>query len=739
MLTEISDAIWQYVFPHLDLQDIMQLASTCTAFQHLIAHTPLDHLSAAVRQTVLPSELTSDQSLLELVSQQGEFLTRLRGRGSFSPRIQHLSFNDDVLGGNAHHAPSQNGPLFQFEQLLWSPSTKFEDPSRWLLLNPESGGERAPIVLDTKTGEQVSFHERRCPFGLDPPLPGHVPELHASWLSDGHCLLLHPAQEDWWHGYAYSPKGTRLVDACSQSMTPVILPGVQHAGNSHFFTARSLDDHERDLLAWVASPVVNRRLEDHIIVFEVIGWRTLFQLACPEDALHMFLQRSGLQISPGRQGERQNVGINWDITAHDLKLSPNKRLLAVTWLCQRREGQAREDSKSMLMGLSIHDAVSGACQHSMVLTPEGPGPTHQPEWLPRSSNLMYANSNGLHLITSAGQLLWRTPLPEIHLRLLTSMAWQPDARSLTITPSASPCGRWVLVTEEYYRAQHAVYRSHFHHEPAGSEDQEPTFKGRISIVEASTGSILASQMTHHPCVGHIEWSVSGDTCLHGGLPGVCCIIAPNLQAVPQTNSLDARPPPEHTVKPRTIVLTVQGKLRSLSPCGTIIAGLKMSKDASLAALLHWQPHPAAVVTMKLTGPDRVKMADHSPLVIQKCLEAAAWHPLQSACLYAVGSNSGGVFVIDAKANRCVVSWDEDELHGHPTAFHQRPYSRPDSCAADDLHTEGGWDMDPTAIQHKLEWSKDGRRLAVASGASSSTRARCSILHFGDSFSRTFAP
>ncbi len=724
---EISDAIWQYAFPHLDLQDIMQLASTCAAFHRLIAHTPLDHLSAAVRQAVLPSELTSKRSLLELVSQQGELLTRLRGRGSFSPRIQHLQFS-------ARHKPSLRRPVLRFEQVLWSPSTIFEDPSRWLLLNPESGSQQAPIVLDTASGEQVSFQGRRCPSGLDPPLPGHDPELHASWLSDGHRLLLHPAQEHWWHGYAYRPQGMRLVYTCSQSMCPVILPGVQHAGNSHFFTARSLDDHAIDILAWVASPVVNRRLEDHIMVFDVSGWRTLFQLACPENVLHTFLQRHGLRISPVQQEE----GKDWNIGAHDLQLSPNKRLLAVTWLCQRRDGQAHPDSTSRLMGLSIHNAVSGACQHSMVVPTTGQEPTHQPEWLPCSSNLMYANSDGLHLITSTGQPLWHISLADRCPRFADALAWQLDKWALTITPSASPCGRWVLATEERSGAQRTAYESSSNLGRADLRGQRSTFQGCISMVEVSTGSVLASHMTQYPCKGHIQWSVSGDTCLHGGLPGVCCIIFPNLLAVPQTISLDTRPPPEHTVKPRTILM-VRGKLRSLSPCGTIIAGLKMSKDASLAALLHWQPHPAAVVTMKLTGPDRVKMADHSPLVIQECLEAAAWHPLQSACLYAVGSNSGGVFLIDAKANRCVMSWDEDELHGHPTAFHQRPYSRPDSCADDDPHTEGGWDMDPIAIQHKLEWSKDGRRLVVASGASSTTRARCSILHFGDSFSRTFAP
>ncbi len=506
---EISDAIWQYVFPRLDLQDIMQLASTCTASHYLIAHTPLDHLSASVSQAVVPPGLTSKRCLLELVSKRGELLTHLRGRGSFSPQIQHLSFSDDVadgcLQGNAQHKPSPSGPLLRIEQVLWSPSMIFEEPSRWLLLNPESGSQRAPIVLDTKTGQQVSFHGRRCSSVLDPPLPGHGTQLHASWLSDGHRLLWHPAQEHWWCRRPCSPKEICLVDACSQKLSPVILPGAQHAGNSHFFTACSLDDQARplarDIIAWVASPVVNRRLEDHVIVFDVSGRQTLFQLACPENVFHTFLQRHGLPISPGQQGDPQEAGKDWDIDACDLQLSPNKRLLAITWLCQRRDGQAYSDSNSKVMGLSIHNAISGACQHSMVLTTTWQGPIRQPEWLPCSSNLMYANSNSLHLITSAGQLLWHSSLADRCPRLASALPAQPNA-DWTITPSASPCGHWLLVTDEL---KHDPQLANFNHGPADFREQEPTFDGHISLVEASTGRILYDHRSTRRCHSCIKW------------------------------------------------------------------------------------------------------------------------------------------------------------------------------------------------------------------------------------------
>ncbi len=222
-------------------------------------------------------------------------------------------------------------------------------------------------------------------------------------------------------------------------------------------------------------------------------------------------------------------------------------------------------------------------------------------------------------------------------------------------------------------------------------------------------------------------------CLHSGLPGVFTIKSLNL------DSLDESNPPECTVQPLAAVPMIQQEVCSLSPCGTIIQGLQLSTDASLAAPLHWQLHAASARTMTISGPHRATMADHSPLVIQECLEAATWHPVQSACLYAVGSNSGGVFLIDARANRCVMSWTEDELHGHITPFQLAEDCQLDGCTAEDLDAELHQGLDPEAIDHALEWSKDGRRLAVTSGASLTTRARCSILHFGDSFSRTFAP
>ena len=113
----------------------------------------------------------------------------------------------------------------------------------------------------------------------------------------------------------------------------------------------------------------------------------------------------------------------------------------------------------------------------------------------------------------------------------------------------------------------------------------------------------------------------------------------------------------------------------------------------------------------------------------------AWHPLHSACIYAVFSTTGSVHLIDAEANRCFQSWSQDELHGPatpPSLAQGAATSSADECDHED---PADWfdDEDDGCCPYLLSWSKDGCRLAVASCASASYRARCSVLHFSKSF------
>ena len=136
----------------------------------------------------------------------------------------------------------------------------------------------------------------------------------------------------------------------------------------------------------------------------------------------------------------------------------------------------------------------------------------------------------------------------------------------------------------------------------------------------------------------------------------------------------------------------------------------------------------------------------------------AWHPLHSACFYAIARAGGGLQLIDAKASRCVQSWTEDELRGpamplHPAVGMAGSDGLPRPEHADDVscsnvprvgvHNHNNDDYDDdfnrnsdhdhlVPVPHTLSWSQDGRRLAIASGASLTSGARCCMLHFSDS-------
>ena len=95
-------------------------------------------------------------------------------------------------------------------------------------------------------------------------------------------------------------------------------------------------------------------------------------------------------------------------------------------------------------------------------------------------------------------------------------------------------------------------------------------------------------------------------------------------------------------------------------------------------------------------------------------------------------------LFDAKANRCVQSWTEDELHGSAalnegTEGVQQPQPH-DAPSADDSHGHFHRVYEILMafmkwFSHALSWSQDGRRLAVASKASLTCGARCSVLCF----------
>ncbi len=441
---EINDALCRYTLPHLDLQHIVQLASSCRTWHELISRTSVDHLSDSVRHALSPWGLTSNLPLLEVVEHQADLLARLRCLHGFSPRIQPLNLSND-LQSSGHDRRYVREPPMIFEQLAWSLCTRRENASHWLLLHISQHDGYFYILLDAQTGQQVQFQET-C-LSIQPGATFQC-KFDARWLADQPCLLLHPACR-----HAFDPGEMCLANASTNHVSAITLPGAHREGSSRLFAAYDEKGCARDVLAWVASPVACKHFKDHIIVYDASSsGQRLYQLSCPESVVQSFMQLQSQHIGPGPGSSQRMPVKDWLVTPEKLMLSPNGDLLAIAWHVNVSAHQYVLTRTGEVQGLSIHSAIGGECKLSMVLMPGQTLPCWDdpPSWIPNSSNLMYASSNGLHVISSSGELLWSQPTSERTLDLATDPLLDTDEYHIETRTSASECGRWICVMDEIF-------------------------------------------------------------------------------------------------------------------------------------------------------------------------------------------------------------------------------------------------------------------------------------------------
>ncbi len=713
-ISEISDALRHYVLPCLDLQHTVQLASSCRAWHELISQTTVDQLSSSVRHVLLPSGLTCNLPLVELFKQQAELLARLRCNGGFPPRIQPLSLpsslRNDVQSSSQCDRRTHEPPIY-FKQLVWSPCRGPETTSHWLLLYASQNDASDYILLDAQTGQHVRFPEM-C---LSEMIDGTVRcKLDACWLADQHCLLLHLACRQ-----VFDPREMCLADASTNHVSAITLPGAHHKGYSQLFAAYDDKGCAQNILAWVATPVVCKHFEDHITVYDVSSkWQPLYQLSCPKSAVQHFISLQSKHIS-GMHGQ------DWLVTAPKLMLSPDGKLLATAWHVNASNQQNLLDKTSEVQGLSIHSALEGECKLSMVLMPGQTPPCwdYPPNWVPNSSNLMYASINGLHVISPTGQLVWSRSTSERIPHLARDPWMAADQYYIDTTITASECGRWICVIDELA-----------HPYVLGWEGDDKFPIGQASIVEAASGLVLHRHMLCGLTGSMCDWSKLGAACL---LSQIC--LSPVILA--GRTSTSAASQAFCPIELLSLVSGPNGRAPqfaeschgqispSLSPCGSNVIGWDENKDSdgSCVGLLQWRLPVASACsrsTLLSLEPEKVCGLPTGPGPPGK---QVAWHPLPCAYIYATDSPEGGVLLIDARANRCIKSWSEAELHG-PATLHCHG-SHAYSASANGAHQTGPAGAYPTDIEQLLEWSKDGHMLTVASHGSRQCMARCSVLHF----------
>ena len=641
-----SDALQQHMLPCLGLYNLMQLASTCRAWHQLIVDIPLHQLSEEARRDVLPSGLTSSLPLLQLLKQQAQLLARLRGKHGFTPDVQRFSFRGDLVNGSQQGSSQQSRcvPQYKFRKILWSPCTCLEEASRWLALElylDRNRSARAPIVLDTVTGQQVCFQEDPSTMR---PASGYASSFHAAWLIDNSDRLM-----------TFMGMGTCLPIACladvhSHSLLPIDLSAAQNPGSwcpgalqglrGQFFTVRSDEGAAIDILCWVRTTYLQagERFEDWISVFNASSGQLLYRISCPEQLHHRFLQLQAEETRPDQQHLSDGSP-----TGCDVLLAPTQDFLAVVWQYTGVRLPLEHALEQIYrMGLSIHSATTGALQHSKFVT--GTACDCQPSWLPHSSNLIVDGNDGLlHVMTSSGCALWSNA----RASRIPDLSRAPGGHFIDTNLSASPCGRWILVMDAEVPQSHVAWHLR-------------NYTWQLTLLEAPTGQILAQNRSHNGFHRtDVRWSMSGDVCLLANLNLIiiCCPHSgPALKTLQQYELLGRAVPS----------LSAGSSHLSLSPCGSTVLGLDLCEPG----LEHWQiprssraveEAASALVTLQPASLADIIAAPQANSILRE-----AWHPLHSACIYAILSTSGCVHLIDAKANRSVQSWSQDELNGHGT-------------------------------------------------------------------------
>ncbi len=383
-------------------------------------------------------------------------------------------------------------------------------------------------------------------------------------------------------------------------------------------------------------------------------------------------------------------------------------------------------------GFSVHSVIGGGCKHSMTLTASDSvstlldidSPSSCVQWLPRTSNLIVIEDKGLHLVTAAGQLLWTSTLADRCTCpcVTTQEARQRHSARVYTALDASPCGSWILIHDVAEKYDPARFDwAQIQHHSAKRITQ-------VSLIDATTGRMVTGHVTLSHQGGHGIWSSSGEACFLPGHPMVltACQDAhaatafQKAELVGERGGLAAR------------AASISNKALSFSPCGRAVIGLECDElvlHPGLRFLQLWRL-PSACASGCAAVP-RVKPAICADLtILEPDIQKAAWHPLHSACMCAISDIRGGVHLIDARANRCVKSWSEDELHGPATPSDVDPdyWSSPSTTSADSDAEEPD-DESYVYVEHVLEWSRDGCRLAIASGESKTSGARCSVLQF----------
>lgn len=711
---EIGDALRHHLLPHLPLRDLINLGNASRDWRHMLIDTTspsASQLSPEALQALLPSGLTSDLSIQQVLQRQGQLLGRLRAQslttgsatvgpsqlqlvkatGSATTSSQAATDDcehpDESSDGSSTNVVAAEQPI---TSISWSPQVQLEDTGCQILFWPNGFNmlQMPLLVFSVDTEAVVNFQQALAPeqgvlLGGSDTLEVCAEMYH--WLDGGSQLLLTadrakdsaalcsiqlfdterctmvspclkgPSEHTYGSLKAFAQLKSILFCACSLYDRP--------------HPAAHLDDLE-DLDSDVADQQVTAFSLDSRGGFTQDPVDPMYAISCPTACLD------------------KSAMVHW---VEELAVAPNEKFLAIRW-----------NSPSMsTVSISIHDTTSGAILSALLLNDAGStwGLQHSPlQWAACSSYLLSTSSDGAVIaISTQGQILWRSCRADRSSDPLLTITSSSDPSLISKTHATatqlvhetcsdvSPCGRYIFVADHVVKAP--PQSSFFVDRPCVVD---PNI-GLGSILDAASGDIV-HQFSASRSIGQVSWSASGNVCL---LPKHAAVFLahPFTRAAPlifQELRLAGATMPL-AAEWSYNYLSFAGCELSLSPSGSMVVGLTAAECTGTGEiqLQQWQL-PKSTWFDKGSStlqPDRLS----GPILHEPSIAHLAWHPHENACIYAVGDRQGGLHVVDGQASRFLHSWTGAEM-GSPDA---RGLTSPKKCSC------------------CLAWSHDGHRLAAS--------------------------
>lgn len=765
-LYEASDALCEHVLSRLCLPTLMALSRVSVQWHEIIMALPVHQLSAQASRALLPPGISSCQTFRKVLQERAGLLDSLRS---------HLEPSQ-----NTGRHPDED-PSLQLHQIFWSPQFEISKPSQHIMISRVQSEKPSldhparyglvTTVVDLSTSRPVGFQAAECHVVSaqvpDMPAKGSVRQAHpkrsdktglaatmnlrpvsqAAWTADGQHIIIRSLDSK----FSPDPSGPswcgfRLMIADLSDCTMRSLCNGQVSDDFYLSVAC-------DMMCW----------------FRCRGWESPPNSS--DDHLYVHsLPSIQLQCDMEPPAHRTDP-IRWQRRLYSVFWAPDRSKIAIWWSPEKSMGlqPAMTDAETSpaQQCITVHSTVDGACLGSALMPlphfptlprvgqdedSSAPGNSDDSEveeeedeneieeglqrmqWDTTSSYVIWSDRDLVALVDPAEGVMW-------HSTSFQRTSQISRVRVIETSTEVAPSGQFLAVADDFWEVM--------------LDDPDCSWwTGFLSLLDAANGDVLFHwSPVDVGQVGDIMWAAHSDGCLisqhammlvqiankpGSALPGNAGLQIVN-EAISSNDVAEAFIHPEdaqsdvtkHSWRKVNLIGLTGAVWRhpspyvhslpswiTMSPCGTVIFGLDAvdgwhKNSHSSMVFSHWHlsdlartryiPHDSGELQVRPRECAGLQM--HAENGMQQ-----AWHPQPNSCMYAFYSWQDGLRLIDARADRVVKSWSPTDLLS---------YTLRQSVGDDRIDGE----LPEIAPGTALEWSHDGRRLAVLLGHP------CAVLTF----------